>query len=116
MPDLLLLPTALLLALGLRAARRGDLRRHAHLMVAAFALLAVRVLLALPDLPGLLWGAGVGVLVCGGGTMALGRKALAWREGRSHQTVFPRFHRAAGATTLILLTLASTVWLMRQAR
>jgi len=114
--DLLLLPAALLLTLGLRAARRGEPRRHAHLMAAAFALVALRVVLALPGLSALERGAGVGLLACGAGTMALGRTALAWREGRSRQAAFPRFHRAAGAATLILLAFAATAWLMRQIR
>ena len=85
-------------------------------MTAAFGLVALRVFLALPGLSALERGAGAGLLACGGGTMALGRKALAWREGRSRQATFPRFHRAAGATTLILLALAATAWLLRQVR
>jgi uncharacterized membrane protein YozB (DUF420 family) len=40
--DLILIPVALLLALGLRAARRGDPRHHGHLMAAAFSLVTAR--------------------------------------------------------------------------
>ena len=115
MLDLLLLPAALMLALGLHAVRRGEPRRHAHLMAAALALVAVRASLAFRSLPGVERSAAVGLLVCGGFTMALGRKALAWREGRSRRAALPRFHRAAGALTLILLALAAVAWMLRRA-
>jgi lysylphosphatidylglycerol synthetase-like protein (DUF2156 family) len=114
MLDLILIPPVLLLALGLRAVRRGEFRVHGHLMAAAIALLGLRLTLAFPGLPRLHRGAGLAVLGLAGLTILLGRQALAWREGRSRQAALPRIHRAAGACTLIAVTLAAAAWLLQR--
>jgi hypothetical protein len=49
-------------------------------------------------------------------TVLLGRKALAWREGRSTQAFLPRLHRASGAATLTVLALTTVLWLLRNYR
>lgn len=114
MLDLLLLPAALLLVLGLWAVRRGDPRRHGHLMAAAVTLAAVRMALASSGLPrALRLPAGL-VFALAAGTIFLGRRALAWREGRSLRPDAPRLHRAAGTLTLAVLALATVAWLLRR--
>ncbi|NWJ39948.1 MAG: hypothetical protein HXX12_03115 [Geothrix sp.] len=113
MLDLLLIPAALLLAFALGAVRRGEHRLHGHLMTAAFTFIGLRVLLhprALRPQHFALWLATLGLA---GTTLLLGRKALAWREARSTQTVYPRVHRTMGALTLIGLALTTLVWLLR---
>ena len=71
--------SGILLALALRAVRRGEHRLHGHLMTSAFTLAGLRLLLH----PGSLaqtqlsaWGL---TLAAAGTTILLGRKALAWR-------------------------------------
>ncbi|HEY3400733.1 MAG TPA: hypothetical protein VGK03_08890 [Geothrix sp.] len=113
MLDLLLLPAALLLTFALRAVRRGDHRLHGHLMVATATVVALRILLhprtlERPHL--ILW---LLLLGSAGGTLLLGRAALAWREGRSTRSVVPRLHRAAGALTLTLAAFTLVVWFLR---
>jgi len=113
MLDLLLIPAAILLALALRAVRRGEHRLHGHLMMAAFTVIGLRVLLYPRDLtrPHLLsW---LSVLSVAGMTMLAGRAALAWRETRSTRTAAPRIHRTFGAATLIGLALATLIWMLR---
>lgn len=113
MLDLLLIPAAAMLALALRAVRRGEHRLHGHLMAAAVALVFLRVLLhprALEAHHQALW---LALLGTAGGTLLLGRAALAWREGRSTRSAFPRLHRAAGTLTLALAVLTLAAWLLR---
>lgn len=113
MLDLLFLPAALLLALALRAVRRGDHRQHGHLMATATTVVLLRMAIHPRDLsrPHLfMW---LGLLAAAGTTLLLGRAALAWREGRSARSGIPRLHRAAGALTLASALLALTAWLMR---
>lgn len=113
MLDLLLIPAAILLALALRAVRRGDHRLHGHLMMATVTVVALRVLLhprALERHHLALW---LVLLAAAGGTLLLGRAALAWREGRSARASIPRIHRAAGAATLSLAALIVAAWFMR---
>lgn len=114
MLDLLLLPAALLLTLGLRAARRGDSRHHGHLMAAAFALVGLRLALSFPHLPHAHRGLGLGLFILVISTILLGRQALAWREGRSQHPAVPRIHRAAGTSTLVVAALAALAWLLRR--
>lgn len=113
MLDLILIPAALLLVLGLRAARRGDPRHHGHLMIAAFTLVGIRLALPFPDLPHAHRSLGLGLLALAAGTILLGRQALAWREGRSHRAALPRIHRAAGTFTLVVAALAAVAWLLQ---
>jgi hypothetical protein len=113
MLDLLLIPAAILLALALRAVRRGEHRLHGHLMMAAFTVIGLRILLhprSLGRQQLVLW---LAVLAAAGSTMLLGRAALAWREGRSARSAIPRIHRASGAFTLMLSALTLLVWLLR---
>lgn len=113
MLDLLLLPATLLLVLGIRAVRRGEQRQHGHLMTGAFTFIGLRILLPphlLRPMHLALW---LGVLGLAGTTLLLGRKALAWREARSDQAVYPRIHRAMGILTLIGLGFTALVWLLR---
>jgi len=113
MLDLLLIPTALLLVLGVRAVRGGEHRLHGHLMAAGITLTGLRILLhprTLRPLHLALWLAALGLAST---TLLLGRKALAWREGRSTQMVYPRIHRALGTLTLAGLALTTLVWLLR---
>ncbi|HEX9010067.1 MAG TPA: hypothetical protein VF804_06855 [Holophagaceae bacterium] len=114
MLDLILVPAALLLALGLRAVRRGDPRIHGHLMAAAFTLVGIRLALPFPYLPHAHRNLGLGLLALAAGTILLGRQALAWREGRSHRAMLPRIHRAAGTFTLAVAALAAVAWLLRR--
>ena len=114
MLDVLLIPAALLLALALRAVRRGDHRLHAHLMTAALTLVALRLWLhsrGLTKVQLCLW---LAALAAAGITMLLGRMALAWREARSSHAAIPRLHRAFGTLTLLGLALTTLVWLLRQ--
>ena len=115
MLDLILLPAVLSLALGLGAARRGEFRTHGHLMVAAIALVGIRLALPFPYLPRTHRSLGIGLLALAALTILLGRQALAWREGRSRRAAFPRIHRAAGAATLTALTLGAVAWLLWRA-
>lgn len=113
MLDVLLIPAALMLALALRAVRRGEHRLHGHLMSAAFTLVGLRILLhprGFSRLHLTLW---LATLCTAGTTVLLGRMALAWREARSTQASVPRVHRAFGAATLTGLGLTILVWLMR---
>lgn len=115
MLDLLLIPAAIVLALALRAVRRGDHRLHGHLMAAAATVVLLRVVLhprALASHHLVLW---LVLLGAAGTTLLLGRAALAWREGRGRSPWVPRVHRAAGATTLILAILVLAVWFLRNA-
>ena len=114
MLDLILIPAALLLVLGLRSARRGDFRHHGHLMSAGVTLVGIRLALPFTYLPRTHQSLGLAVLALAAGTILLGRRALAWREGRSRQAGFPRIHRAAGAFTLIVLAFSVLAWLLRQ--
>lgn len=113
MLDVLLIPAALLLALALRAVRRGDYRLHGHLMTAVFTVVGLRLALHPRKLPGLhltLW---LSLLGAAGLTMLAGRQALAWREARSSHSALPRLHRSVGTTTLVGLALTTLVWLLR---
>jgi hypothetical protein len=113
MLDLLLIPAALLLAFALRAVRRGDHRLHGHLMVATVTVVVLRILLQPRTLERhhlALW---LLLLGSAGGTLLLGRAALAWREGRSTWSVVPRLHRAAGTLTLTLAAFTLAVWFLR---
>lgn len=113
MLDLLLLPAAILLALALRAVRRGDHRLHGHLMAATVTIVILRILLhprTLAPQHRALW---LALLAAAGLTLLLGRRALAWREGRSLRAIAPRLHRAAGVFTLVLTTLTLVVWFLR---
>lgn len=113
MLDLLLLPAVLLVAWALRAVRQGDHRLHGHLMTAAFTVVALRMVLRPRAFPPYHLEAGLVVLGLAGATMLLGRRALAWRETRSQRNQAPRVHRTAGVLTLVSLTLALAVWLLR---
>jgi hypothetical protein len=113
--DVLLIPALLMLALGLRAVRRGEHRLHGHLMSAAFTLVGLRVLLFPRALAPLQLTAWLATAMAAGTTVLLGRKALAWREGRKTLTVLPRIHRASGAVTLALLAVTTLIWLLRNA-
>lgn len=114
MLDLILLPAVLLLVLGLRSVRRGDPRHHGYFMTAGVTLVGIRLALPFPYLPHTHRTLGIAVLALAGGTMLLGRGALAWREGRSRRAAIPRIHRAAGTLTLIVLAVAVAAWLLRQ--
>jgi hypothetical protein len=116
MLDLLLIPAAFLLAFALRAVRRGEHRLHGHLMAATVTLVMLRVLLHPRTLAAhhlTLW---LVLLSVAGGTLLLGRAALAWREGRSQRAGIPRLHRAAGAFTLLLTAFTLAVWFLRDRR
>jgi hypothetical protein len=116
MLDLLLIPAAVLLALALRAVRRGEHRLHGHLMTATVTVVFLRVSLhprALQSHHLALW---LTLLAAAGGTLLLGRAALAWREGRSARSAVPRLHRTAGALTLALAALTLAVWFLRDRR
>jgi len=116
MLDLLLIPAAIVLALALRAVRRGDHRLHGHLMAAAVTVVLLRVVLhprALAPHHLTLWLILLGAACT---TLLLGRAALAWREGQGRKPWIPRVHRAAGATTLVLTLFVLTVWFLRSAR
>jgi hypothetical protein len=113
MLDLLLLPAAVLLALALRAVRRGDHRLHGHLMAATVTIVILRLLLhprTLAPHHRALW---LALLVAAGLTLLLGRRALAWREGRSQRAMAPRLHRSAGVLTLVLTAFTLVVWFLR---
>lgn len=111
--DLLLLLPVLLAGFALRAVRRGDQRRHGHLMAAAVALVGVYLLTGRAAIPptervlGLGW-LGLAVL-----TLLLGRQALAWREGRTLWRQGPRVHRALGVFTLVSAVLLLLAGLLR---
>ena len=113
MLDLLLIPALLMLALALRAVRRGEHRLHGHLMSAAFTLVGLRVLLFPRDLTRFQLTLWLATAMAAGTTILLGRKALAWREGRSTQALLPRIHRAFGAATLTALAVTTIIWLLR---
>lgn len=113
MLDVLLIPAALLLALALRAVRRGEYRLHGYLMTAIFTLVGLRVLLhprGLNPAHRALW---LLTLAAAGLTILLGRMALAWREARGAHPALPRIHRTIGKTTLVGLALTTLVWLLR---
>lgn len=113
MLDILLIPVVLLVALALRAVRRGDYRLHGHLMMSAFTLVGLRLLLHPRDLTRqhlTLW---LATLAAAGTTLLLGRMALAWREARSTRISLPRIHRAFGATTLVGLAVTTLIWMLR---
>lgn len=113
MLDLLLIPAVLVLALALRAVRRGDHRLHGHLMAAAVTVVALRIFLHPRSLDKhhlTLW---LLLLASAGSTLLLGRAALAWREGRSTRSAVPRIHRAAGALTLTLAAFTLVAWFLR---
>lgn len=113
MLDVLLIPALLMLAFGLRAVWQGDHRLHGHLMSAAFTLVGLRVLLFPRALAPLQLTAWLVTAMAAGTTVLLGRKALAWREGRSTLTFLPRVHRASGAATLAVLAVTTLIWLLR---
>jgi len=116
MLDLLLIPVALLLVLGVRAVRGGEHRLHGHLMAAAITLTGLRILLhprMLRPLHLALWLATLGLAST---TLLFGRKALAWREARSSQSIYPRIHRALGTLTLTSLVVTVAIWLLRDRR
>jgi hypothetical protein len=113
MLDLLLVPAALLVILAFQAVRRGDHRRHGHLMTMGFTLAALRMLLHPRAIPPWHLRAGLALLLLAGWTLALGHLALAWREGRGRSPAVPRLHRASGALTLLLAALATLFWLLR---
>lgn len=113
MLDLLLIPAALLLALGLGAVWRGEHRLHGHLMTAAFTFIGVRLLLHPRSLAQHHLAAWLITLAAAGATILLGRQALAWRETRGTRQGLPRVHRGFGTATLIGLGLTTLVWLLR---
>jgi hypothetical protein len=113
MLDVLLIPAVLLVALALRAVRRGAHRLHGYLMTAAFTVVALRMLLRPRAFPPGHLETGLAVLGLAGGAMILGRGALAWREDRSRNPQVPRFHRALGTLTLVSFALALVFWLLR---
>lgn len=113
MLDVLFIPAALLLALALRAARDGDHRLHGHLMAAGFTVVGLRLLLRPRALPSLQLGVCLALFALTGATLLLGRRALAWREGRSRGSWAPRVHRGAGRFTLLASLAAVIVWLLR---
>ena len=108
-----MVPAVLMLALALRAARRGEHRLHGHLMSAALTLVGLRVLLFPRELTRFQLSIWVASAMVAGATVLLGRKALAWREGRGTQAILPRIHRAFGAATLAVLTITTIIWLLR---
>lgn len=111
--DLLLLLPVLSGLLALRAVRRGEQRRHGHLMAVAVTLVALIALLHPADVPAHTPTAGWSWLALAASTMLLGRWALAWREGRSRWRHAPQLHRAAGMTTLLSFALLLVLWLLR---
>jgi hypothetical protein len=113
MLDLLLIPAALLLALALRAVRRGEHRLHGHLMSGAFTVIGLRVLLYPRGLVQLHLTTWLMTLAAAGMTILLGRRALAWRETRSFVTATPRLHRLSGIATLSGLAITTLLWLLR---
>jgi hypothetical protein len=113
MLDLLLLPSLLLVALALRAVRRGEHRLHGHLMAATFTLVGLWVVLWPRSFPPHHLQGALTVLGLAGFTIFLGRRALAWREDRSRNSHAPRMHRTAGVLTLISFASALTIWLLR---
>jgi len=113
MLDLLLIPAVILLALALRAVRRGDHRIHGYLMVAAFTVIGLRVILHPRGLGRLHLALWLAVFAVASSTLLLGRAALAWREGRSARAGIPRIHRASGAFTLVLSAFTLLVWFLR---
>jgi hypothetical protein len=113
MLDLLLIPAAIVLALALRAARRGDHRLHGHLMAAAVTVVLLRVVLhprALTPRHLILW---LVLLAAAGTTLLLGRAALAWREGSGRRPWVPLVHRTVATFTLALATFVLAVWFLR---
>ena len=116
MLDLLLIPALLMLALALRAVRRGEHRLHGHLMSAAFTLVGLRVLLFPRDMTRFQLTLWLATAMAAGTTILLGRKALAWREGRSTRAFLPRIHRAFGVATLTALAITTVIWLLRTHR
>jgi len=113
MLDLLLIPAFALLALALRAVRRGSHRLHGHLMMSAFTVLVLRMLLRPLALRPQPFAILVGLLSLAALTMALGRLALDWREGRSQRQRVPKIHRAFGLLTLGLSCVSAVAWLLR---
>ena len=82
-------------------------------MSAALTLVGLRVLLFPRVLTRFQLSIWVVSAMVAGATVLLGRKALAWREGRSTQAILPRIHRAFGAATLAVLTITTIIWLLR---
>jgi len=113
MLDVLLIPVALLLAMGLRVVRLGEYRRHSHLMTAAFTLIGLRLLLHPGSLPRPHLRIWLPSLAAATATMLLGRQALAWREARSIHSFHLRIHRALGTLTLATVAVAIAAWLLR---
>ena len=113
MLDLLLIPAVLLALFALRAVRRGDHRVHGHLMTAAFTLGGLRMVLRPRAAPDGQVAVSLGLLALAGTTVLLGRRALAWREGRSATATAPRHHRASGTITLAAAALVLAAWLLR---
>jgi uncharacterized membrane protein YozB (DUF420 family) len=113
MLDLLLIPAFALLALALRAVRRGDHRTHGHLMVSAFTVVVIRMLLRPLALQPKPFAILVAVLSLAGITMVLGRLALGWREGRNQRQHLPKAHRGFGLLTLAFSCASAVAWLLR---
>lgn len=113
MLDLLLIPSALLVILALRAVRQGEYRLHGHLMAAAVTVVGLRLLLHSREWTPLHLAPWLAAFAMAGTTLLLGRMALAWREGRSRKAAFPHIHRAFGAITLIGLAISTAAWLLR---
>lgn len=111
--DLLLLLPVLSGALALRAVRRGEQRRHGHLMAVAVALAGLLLALRPAAVPVHALQAAWGWLALAAATMFLGRWALAWREGHSRWRHAPRLHRTAGRLTLLSFALLLALWLLR---
>ena len=98
--------------LALRAVRRGDYRWHGHLMLAAWALIALRGALAFPALAATPRWVLFILLGLALATLGLGRFALAWREGATSLAKLPRLHRAVGSLTLLYLALVLAAWFL----
>lgn len=116
MLDLLLIPAALLLAMGLRAVHGGEHRLHGHLMAAAVTLTGLRVILYPRALTTLHLGLWLATLGLAGTTLLLGRRALAWRESRSTSARGTGIHRVMGTLTLTSLAVTVILWLLRDHR
>ena len=85
-------------------------------MSAAFTLVGLRVLLFPRDLTRFQLTLWLATAMAAATTVLLGRKALAWREGRSTRAFVPRIHRASGAATLTALAITTIIWLLRTHR
>lgn len=85
-------------------------------MSAAFTLVGLRILLFPRDLTRFQLTLWLATAMAAGTTVLLGRKALAWREGRSTRAFVSRIHRACGAATLTALAITTIIWLLRTHR